>query len=190
MSMFPPLESSSHLIHIILLLFLSVCVILAGERVRGAIRSYARLREGLGLTELRLTRDLNAQAIAVEPEAITHMLNQVTMDVTGEFPGIEEVVLIATSPAYVAAQGKDFTHYVFSPYDIKRNQQGNRLPRQVKKYVISPMLSNSFVIEQLEYVYHTLTTSRAADMMESPPALPRVPVWYLLVVPREIEIDF
>ena len=167
-----------------------VAILLAGERVSGALRRHTRTAEELALAGLSLTRDIHAQAVVTRDAGqIKRILNQMVLDATGRFPGLHTVVLVAADPSYVLAEGERDVRYVFSPYRIMRNGQGRRLSRAIKRYAISPIVSHSFVVEQLESIYQLLTDA-AADMHEAPPPLPRVAEWQLLVVPAGIEIDF
>jgi hypothetical protein len=171
--------------------FNGLAVLLVGAWVRGAARRFAAMVEELSLAGLALQRDINVQQLAVpDNEGVTRRLNQIVMDATGQFAGISQVVMVGTRPTYLAAEGQDYTSYVFSPYRIARNQRGQRLDRRIKQHVISPVTGHSFVVEQLEAIYEYLVSRRVADMHEAPPPLPRVGVWHLLIAPRGIELDF
>ena len=175
---------------VVCLAFNGVALLLAGERVRGALRRHTHVREQLGLAQLSMTRDVHAASVVVrDGTQIKRLLNQIVLDTTGRFPGIHSVVLLGAHPSYIQAEGEGDARYVFSPYRITRSQHGQRLSRRIERYVISPVASHSFVVEQLEAIYQALTEA-AADMHETPPPLPRVAVWQLLVVPAEIGIDF
>jgi hypothetical protein len=171
-------------------LLLVVAVLLAGERLRSGLVRLGKVHEELGLAHMQLLRDMNAQQLCVEE--LGYVLNQIVMDATGKFPAInDDLLIIGAEPTYIAAVGTDYSHYVFSPYRITRTDTGKKLDRRIRRHVISPLTSHSFVIEQLETIYRALVTSqdgrRSRDAL---PSLPRVSVWHLLVVPPSVPIEF
>ena len=96
-------------------LALALAVLVAGERVRGAIRAQTKAQREHALAELALRRREIAAQITVSEDEIIPRLNQIVLDVTGRPGGIYKVRDVRPDPVphVLAVDSNGLTRFFF-----------------------------------------------------------------------------
>jgi hypothetical protein len=166
-----PLEISVFLTILLSLIALATVIVLLGERIRNAIREGTESTKQQGLKTLEMERQkLALAAVQVTEDNYLGVLNQIVLDVTGAHPGIDQVLRTVDTPApHIVALGGNFEEITFAP--ALDALVGSGEPR----YEVSALTGGLFCIEELEAVYHLLSSNGV---------LPRTQKWYIAVKER------
>ena len=151
-----------------------VAILLAGERVRGALLRWEQTQYAWALKLLALQRDALERTVEVPPEELVAAVNQVALDVLGEPAGIERLFDVRLDPPLTMTFSGGGRFYTFTPQPDK----ARRLHPRGRWFVVDGLTAHPFAVEELAAAF------AAAAKLKKPgeaPVLPRCEQWGLAV---------
>ncbi|HUW08275.1 MAG TPA: hypothetical protein VM537_01025 [Anaerolineae bacterium] len=154
---------------------LALAVLMAGERVRAALRRQEQAQYGLGLQQLALQRAALGRSIAVAPEELLDTVNRIVFDVLGEPVGMDQLVDVSAEPPLAvtfARQAQRFFAFTPQPDRARPFYPGGHW------FAVDALTAHPFVSEELAAVYCTAMAIRSPGQVA---LQPRSEQWGLVV---------
>ena len=175
-----PLEASMLMLILAFCIVLAIAIALFGERIRNAIlRGNQQMRQA-ALADLELRRERLQWQVEVPREEIIPTLNQIAFDVTGNNPGIDQLIEVKDQPApTMVALGGGFEKFFFTT-SREALLRARQVGRRARHHTIDAVSSGLFVGQELDQIYRMV----ANEYDIKPVVLPRISSWELVIVPH------
>ena len=164
---------------------LALAVLMAGERVRSALRRQEQAQYGLGLQQLALQRAALGRSISVAPKQLLDTVNQIGFDVLGEPVGMDQLADVRVEPPLAVTfsrQAQRFFAFTPQPDRARPCYPGGHW------FAVDGLTAHPFVAEELAAVYGTAMAIRSPGQV---PLQPRSEQWGLVVweLPQKAVLD-
>lgn len=175
-----PLEVSMLLLILAFSAVVAIAIALFGERIRNAIlRGNQQMRQA-ALADLELRRERLQWQVEVPKEEIIPRLNQIAFDVTGNNPGIDQLIEVKDQPApTMVALGGGFEKFLFTT-SREALLKAREVGRRARHHTIDAVSSGLFVGQELDQIYRMVAGQHGIK----PVVLPRTSSWELVIVPH------